>query len=141
MSQSIYDRFFHLEYHRPRKEPNMKFTDGYWQMRPGMTPHYAAQVYEVIAEPDSLTVYAPVGRLQGRGHTVNQPLLTVRYSSPLEGVIRVQIVHHRGTIPRTPGFMLATDQPSQVSIANDEHTATLTSGDLRVRIHKGDDWL
>ena len=31
----------------------MKFTDGYWQMRPGMIPHYAAQVYEVTVEDDS----------------------------------------------------------------------------------------
>jgi hypothetical protein len=24
----------------------MKFTNGYWQMRTGMTPHYAAQVHD-----------------------------------------------------------------------------------------------
>ena len=28
----------------------MKFTDGYWQMRPGMTPHYAAQVHDIDIE-------------------------------------------------------------------------------------------
>ena len=56
----------------------MKFTDGYWQMRAGTTPHYAAQVHEIILEDDAITVYAPVGKLQERGHTVNQPLLTVR---------------------------------------------------------------
>ena len=32
----------------------MKFTDGYWQMRPGVTPHYPAQVHEVQVEPDAL---------------------------------------------------------------------------------------
>ena len=40
----------------------MKFTDGYWQMRPGVTPHYPAQVHEVEVEPDALTVYAPTKR-------------------------------------------------------------------------------
>src|SRR5215211_4999178 len=84
----------------------MKFTDGYWQMRPGMMPHYAAQVHEVIPEQDSLIVYAPVGKLQERGHTVNQPLLTIRFSSPMENVIRVQIVHHKGMAPRTPEFSI-----------------------------------
>ena len=28
----------------------MKFTDGYWHMRPGVTPHFAVQVHEVEVE-------------------------------------------------------------------------------------------
>ena len=28
----------------------MKFTDGHWQIRAGMTPHYAAQVHKVEIE-------------------------------------------------------------------------------------------
>ena len=119
----------------------MKFTDGYWQMRPGMTPHYAAQVHEVITEQDSLTVYAPVGKLQERGHTVNQPLLTVRFSSPMENVLRVQIVHHKGTPRRKPEFTIYSGSPSQVSISEDEYFATLTTGNLSVRVNKGSEWL
>ncbi len=42
----------------------MKFTDGYWQIRAGMTPHYVAQVHEVTVEEDAITVYAPIGKLQ-----------------------------------------------------------------------------
>jgi hypothetical protein len=48
-------------------------------MRANMTPHYAAQVYEVEMESNAMTVYAPAGKLQERGHTVNQPLLTIRF--------------------------------------------------------------
>src|SRR5689334_22022515 len=70
-----------------RKELTMKFTDGYWQMRPGFIPHYAAQVHEVTVEKDTLRVYAPIGKVEERGHTINQPLLTIHYSSPLENVI------------------------------------------------------
>ena len=119
----------------------MKFTDGYWQMRAGITPHYAAQVHEVLLEENAITVYAPVGRLQERGHTVNQPLLTLRFSSPMENVIRVRCVHHKGSAPRKPEFILHADSDQQVSILNNEHSATLTSGNLSVRIHKGNDWL
>ncbi len=119
----------------------MKFSDGYWQMRPGMTPHYAAQVHEVILEKDSMTVFAPVGKLQERGHTVNQPLLTLRFSSPMENVIRVQCVHHKGQPPRTPEFTLYTGTAPQVSVSDDERASTLTSGDLSVRVNKGSDWL
>ena len=28
----------------------MKFTDGYWHMRPGVTPHFAVQAHEVEVE-------------------------------------------------------------------------------------------
>ena len=119
----------------------MKFTDGYWEMRPGMIPHYAAQVHEVVAETDALTVYAPVGRLQERGHTVNQPLLTVRYSSPMENVIRVQVVHHKGVTAQPPSFEIHEESARQVSISKTDHFALLQSGDLSVRVQKGNDWL
>ena len=119
----------------------MKFTDGYWQIRPGMTPHYAAQVHEVTLEADAITVYAPVGKLEGRGHTINQPLLTLRFSSPMENVIRVQCVHHKGKSPRQPEFTIHPEPTPRVSILNDEHSTTLTSGELGVRVNKGSDWL
>jgi alpha-D-xyloside xylohydrolase len=119
----------------------MKFTDGYWQTRPGVTPHYAAQVHEVTVEDDAIAVYAPVGKLQGRGHTINQPLLTLRFSSPMENVIRVQCVHHKGKTQRKPEFTIYPGPTPQVSIEDDEHSTTLTSGGLRVRVNKGSDWL
>ena len=119
----------------------MKFTDGYWQMRPGMTPHYAAQVHEVTVEPDSIMVEAPVGKLQSRGHSINQPLLAVRFSSPMENVIRVQCVHHKGGLPRKPEFILQAESNPKVFVSNEEGVATLTSGNLSVRVNKGTDWL
>ena len=82
----------------------MKFTDGYWQMRKGVTPYYAAQVHDVETDDRSLTVYAPTKKLQGRGDTLNLPLLTIHYSSPMENVIRVKIVHHKGGRPQKPEF-------------------------------------
>src|SRR6266542_3822021 len=68
------------------KETSMKFTDGYWQMRPGITPHYAAQVHEVENDSEAMRVFAATKKLQGRGDTINLPLLTVRFSSPMEGI-------------------------------------------------------
>jgi alpha-D-xyloside xylohydrolase len=119
----------------------MKFTDGYWQMRPGVTPHFAAQVHDVIVEQDALTVYTPIGRIQERGHTVNQPLLTIRFSSPIENVIRVQVVHHKGGVPRKPEFTINPNPAPQISISDEEDYATLISGDLRVQVNKGNEWL
>jgi len=119
----------------------MKFTDGYWQIRAGMVPHYAEQAYEVDVTKDSLIVYAPTKKLKGRGDTLNLPLLTVEYSSPMENVVRVKVVHHKGGLPSKPEFKLAHEPNLQVLTSNNEKDATLTSGDLTVRINKGDDWL
>jgi len=35
----------------------MKFTDGYWQKRKGMTPGFPAQIYEVETQAGIMTVY------------------------------------------------------------------------------------
>ena len=118
----------------------MKFTDGFWQMRKGMTPHYAAQVHDLETGPASITVYAPTKKLQGRGDTLNLSLLTLQYSSPMENVICVKIIHHKGTTPPKPEFTIY-EQTTQVKVTNEETFASLTSGNLTVRIHKGEDWL
>ena len=119
----------------------MKFTDGYWHMRKGMTPYYAAQAHDFEIEKYSLTVYAPTKRLQGRGDTLNLPLLTIRFSSPMENVIGVKILHHKGGSPRKPEFEIYEQADLNAVITDDENFATLTSGKMSVRIHKGDDWL
>lgn len=118
----------------------MKFTDGYWQIRAGMTAHYAAQVHEVEIDPGTLTVYAPTKKLVTRGDTLNLPMLTVRFSSPIENVIRVQMFHYTGGHPHHPEFILHDSNTAQPVVADDEHFATLTSGQLSARVHKGSDW-
>jgi alpha-D-xyloside xylohydrolase len=55
----------------------MKFTDGYWLMRPGCTARYAAEVTDVRADDHRMTLYAPVKQVSRRGQTLNSPLLTV----------------------------------------------------------------
>jgi alpha-D-xyloside xylohydrolase len=119
----------------------MKFTDGFWSIRAGMTPHYAAQVNEFTVEKDSLTVYAPTKKLSGRGDTLNLPLLTIQYSSPMENIIHVKIIHHKGGRPQEPEFEITQQPDVQVVTSDDEKFASLTSGSLSVRIHKTGDWL
>jgi alpha-D-xyloside xylohydrolase len=118
----------------------MKFTDGHWQMQPGVTPHYAVHVHEVESTPDSLTIYAPTQQLRGRGDTLNLPLLTVHLSSPMENVIRVQLYHHVGRRPPKPQFELKPQPEPDVMIENGDTAATLTSGQLTARVEKAGDW-
>ncbi len=119
----------------------MKFTDGYWQVRDGMSPYFPAQAYEVKLEPGSMTVFAPTAKIVSRGDTVNLPALTVRFSAPMENVIRVQMVHHTGGKARKPEFFLSGQPHPEPVISEDEQCATLTSGQLSACVHKGDPWL
>jgi alpha-D-xyloside xylohydrolase len=74
----------------------MKFTDGFWQTRPGVTPLYAQEAYDMVAGENSLTVTATTKVIEGRGDTLDCPTLTVTLSSPLPNIVRVRIEHfHR----------------------------------------------
>ena len=56
----------------------MKFTDGYWQLRPGVSVLRPGGVDSVEPEPRGFTVFAPTGQITGRGDTLNRPVVTVR---------------------------------------------------------------
>ena len=118
----------------------MKFTDGYWHMLPGITPHYAVQVQDVETGQDALIVYAATRAIHHRGDTLNHPLLTIRYTSPLENIIRVQIWHHKGGVPAGPAYPLKQVPKPQVEVWDTPKSAGLTSGSLSVRVRKGEDW-
>ena len=109
----------------------MKFTAGYWEIRPGVTPTYPVQVHEVEVDGAGMTVYAATKALNHRGDTLNLPLLTVRYTSPMRDIIRVQVSHHKGGLKRGPDFEL-NPEPVQVEVS-DEARAGRTDQRAAVR--------
>ncbi|TDU83384.1 alpha-D-xyloside xylohydrolase [Kribbella voronezhensis] len=118
----------------------MKFTDGYWQLRPGLARLRPAAVESVEAAERTLVVYAPAKQIIGRGDTLNQPLFTVTLSSPAAGIIGVRIEHHSGGLPPRPAFELAGDDDHPVKVEVDEDTARLTSGDLTAVVRLDGPW-
>ena len=91
-------------------------------------------------ESDALVVYAPTEKIRHRGDTLNQPLLTVRCSSPAPDVISVAVSHFAGEQPRHPEFPLNTDPSVQVHTELDDSHATITSGALSARFERGEGW-
>ncbi|MGC3994883.1 MAG: alpha-xylosidase [Propionicimonas sp.] len=120
----------------------MKFTDGYWQVLPGMSVLRPRQVTDVVATDDALTVYAATRPQSGRGDTLNCPMLTVTYRSPLEGVIEVTATHHAGGREQVPAFPLRRCTP-KVGITSPDapgRPATFTSGPLTARVSTEAGW-
>lgn len=114
-------------------------------MQPGVRAFYATEVYEFTAEENALNVIVATRPVYGRGSLLDGPVLTMRLSSPIPGVIRVNVTHFAGAAERSPQFPLstATDTAGSVTIDNQSgkdgssSSATLTSGDVSVEIAGG----
>ncbi|MEV6148888.1 alpha-xylosidase [Nonomuraea sp. NPDC052129] len=118
----------------------MKFTDGLWQLRPGVTALYAAEAHDIWAEDGTVTVTAPTTVIHRRGDTLNRPVLSLTLSSPLPDVIRVRVDHHVGG-GEERGFELpGAEDGHGVVKADDTIGATLTSGALSATIAPGAPW-
>ncbi|GAA1055223.1 alpha-xylosidase [Agromyces luteolus] len=122
----------------------MKFTDGFWHVRPGVEALYAQEARDLAVERgadgrDELVVWAPTRVIAARGDTLNRPMLTVSLASLAEGVIRVRVEHHCGT-PRDVGFDLATDDAYRAAISVDDDGGVVDAGPLRARIRRGAPW-
>tara|TARA_R110002051_G_scaffold167627_1_gene238232 strand:- start:1451 stop:3805 length:2355 start_codon:yes stop_codon:yes gene_type:complete len=117
----------------------MKFTDGFWQSRPGVTPLYAAEAYDILARPNEVEITAPTTVITARGKTLNRSTLTVKLSSPLPGIIGVRIEHFRGESGGF-GFDLAGAEAGHGVVEHSEEGTTLRSGDISARIAPGAPW-
>jgi alpha-D-xyloside xylohydrolase len=118
----------------------MKFTNGYWQIRDGVEPHFAGSAIEAEQQGDELVVYAPERQIRYRWDTLNMPLLTVRYSSPMRNVIKVRISHFEGGPDKGPHFPLESDSKFKPSVRITKEKSVLESGDLSVLVDHDSGW-
>jgi alpha-D-xyloside xylohydrolase len=117
----------------------MKFTDGFWLMRAGVTARPVLQAYEVDAiETDrALRVLGVTKVVRHRGDTLNAATLEVRIDSPADGVVRVRVTHHSGG--RAPIRFPLQETPSGMATCSDG-VAELTAGPLTARLSVGGAW-
>lgn len=122
----------------------MKFTDGFWQVRPGVDALYAQEAYDIEAHNDAsgtdvLRISAPTKVIERRGDVLNRPLLTVSLSSPMDGVIRVRVEKKLGGAS-SQGFELVGAEPGHGIVAVGEAGGTVSAGPLTARIAQGAPW-
>lgn len=112
----------------------MKFSDGYWNLKKGFTLLNPVEVRDVSYSEENLTVFAATKKCLHRGDTLNLPMITVEYSSPMPDVIRVKIFHFKGQKQKQPEFVLNTIQDTFLDIKSYDDHVTLTSGKLSVNV-------
>lgn len=111
----------------------MKFCDGGWRWREGVSALFPRQVYESYIDGDALVVY---GVHQSPPEVYDGRLITLRFTTPLEGIIRVQATHYDGgrdpiVFPTEPNLPKVTPK-----IEEDDNCLTYTSGSLSLRVQK-----
>ncbi|MGB0111926.1 MAG: TIM-barrel domain-containing protein, partial [Ilumatobacteraceae bacterium] len=116
----------------------MKFTDGFWPPRPGALLHNAREIDRVQQRGSSLVAVAPTKHVVKRGDTLNQPLLTVSVSAPIEDVLRVNVLHHAGRA--TPLRFDVTDAADASAVHVEGDTGEIVSGRLRASLTTGPAW-
>jgi len=117
----------------------VKFTDGFWQLRPGVTALYATEAYDIEQHGDTLVVTAPTRHIASRADTLNTPTLTVTLGAPMPGVISVSVEHwHRGAPGR--GFHIDESVRCRPEIVVDDRGAQLVSGELTAVVSKQGPW-
>lgn len=114
----------------------MKFTNGYWRIREEIEPVYAVEYYDAEIRGKDLIVYAATKHMADRGNTLNQPMLTVTFSSPMENVIKVSAVHFKGAAYKGPHYEVAKQEGDFVSITEEEGRFIYRSGHTSAVIDK-----
>ena len=104
----------------------MKFNDGYWLLRDGVTARYATEALDVDAKRGSIAVLTK--HVEHRGSHLNTPTITVELSAPAPDVIAVRASHFVQDDP-VPAFAL-TPSPVDARLERGDDVLRLTSGRL-----------
>ncbi|MCS5717208.1 alpha-xylosidase [Herbiconiux sp. CPCC 205763] len=118
----------------------MKFTDGFWQLRPGVSALYAQEAHDIVVSEGALTVTAPTKVIERRGDVLNRPVLMVSLSSPLEGVVRVRIEHHRSGAVRDGFDLVGAESGVGDAVIDENGDGLLTTGELSARVTSDGGW-
>ncbi|MCC3653439.1 alpha-xylosidase [Streptomyces sp. S07_1.15] len=118
----------------------MKFTDGYWLMREGVTGSYPVQVLDVTTGPGTLEIHAPTRPIRHRGDLLKGPVVTISCTSPMPDVIGVRLTHFAGGTGTAPHFPLSAQEGFLPEVSYDGEEAVLTSGSLSLIAGRKGPW-
>ena len=113
----------------------MKFTNGFWLIRPEYIPSYPVEYSMHEVNGSSLVLYASTKHISNRGDMLNIPVITVTLSSPLHDVIKVSICHFNGAPYIKPFFDIYSEKPT-VEIYENDQNITYISGNIKAEICK-----
>lgn len=114
----------------------MKFTDGYWMLRDGIDLRCPVCIRDVQIAGNRAKVFAACRPVIHRGDTLNEPLITIEYFSPVDDVIGVRITHHEGKKNQLSVFSLESGEDVNVDVQDTEDFLVYKSGMLQLQLSK-----
>jgi alpha-D-xyloside xylohydrolase len=114
----------------------MKFTDGFWLLREGVSALHATHLQKVEQHDQGFKVLVAPRVVEHRGATLNSALFELEFSSPLADVIGVRVRHHRGG-EDSLSFDLSDSKPSTY-FKQDNQSVQFSSGVLTAKLSKGE---
>ncbi|MCL2842804.1 MAG: alpha-xylosidase [Oscillospiraceae bacterium] len=106
----------------------MKFTNGYWRMREGVTPYYAVEYAGHEVSERELIVYASTCAVTQRGDVLNRAVLTITFSAPMPGAVATELLHHRGNLPAWPEIPKQTELSQSFCVTDEGDELVFTTG-------------
>lgn len=113
----------------------MKFSNGCWLNKDGITRYSSQEVYSSSFNEKVLTMHAPCNRINHRGDTLGGPVITYKISSPFENVLRIRAYHYMGAQDVGPHFEV-NEEDTKLNKIENEDFIEIKSGDLKVKINK-----
>lgn len=113
----------------------MKFTDGFWVVKPGVQLFSCAQVQDVRREGDAFVVYCSHVPVSDRGMTLNAPLITLTFRAPRRGILALKIEHFQGGAQLEPEFAL-DEQGGELEVREEGDEIRLSSGALSAVVRR-----
>lgn len=118
----------------------MKFSNGYWLIREGVTLAAPEEIRDMEISDGKLILYAATKPIRHRGDTLDGPVLTFEYSSPFPDVISVKVSHFMGMNEKGPSFELYKEEGFKPEISQSDDQIILKSGRLSMRVKKTPGW-
>ncbi len=118
----------------------MKFSDGYWLTKEGVTLAAPEDIRDIEISDRKLILYAATRPIRHRGDTLEGPMLTFEYSSPFPDVICVKVMHFMGRYEKGPSFELYKEYGFLPEISQSDKEIILKSGKLGMKVKKTPGW-
>lgn len=114
----------------------MKFGNGCWLQKEGVACFAPTEMYFIEKTDTQVSICAPTTKIKERGDTLGGINLTICITAPAEGMLRVQVSHHLGTVKKTPEFELTMEKNRGIHTEETEDELTIYNGRLSLHINK-----
>jgi len=113
----------------------MKFTDGFWMTKPGVTVFGNAEIRHVQKTEEKFTAFVSPFPVVHRGQTLGGPVITLEIASPRKDIISIKMYHYKNRMPVKPAFGLNLDQ-QRLEYYDSEESYKIVTGKISVVLGK-----